>query len=344
MSRPLIFVLFFIVFCTPVSCSDTGDDDSSPTGDDDDATSADDDDVIADDDDVIADDDDSISDDDDATSDDDDVADDDDDDTTAPPADFSATGPYPVSSVSDTYNPSGLCYVPYAVFTPTGAPAAPTVVLTHGFSRTSSAFADLATHIASWGLTVATPTMCHSTPLDSDPALDAAEMLDFKGMIGATDVIWAGHSAGGLRSVLAANLDPQTVAVLGLDLTDGDDLAVDAAPALTVPLYGLVGEAGMCNSDGNGVDVYLAAAGSHAMRVTEADHCDFEDPTDWMCTLLCEEANSQFTTDEVKATIRGMATAYLVWQAGLDASGEDWWTPGNAAYDSLLASGAISAL
>jgi pimeloyl-ACP methyl ester carboxylesterase len=344
MSRLWIPALLVVAFCFPVACSDTGDDDTSSPGDDDDATASDDDDTIADDDDHIADDDDSISDDDDNdTASDDDVADDD-DDTTAPPTDFTVTGPYPVTSTSDTYNPSGFCYVSYSVFTPTGAPTAPTVVLTHGFSRTSSAFADLAAHIASWGLTVATPTMCHSTPLDSDPPLDAAEMIDFKAMIGATNVIWAGHSAGGLRSVLAANLDPQTVAVLGLDLTDGDDLAVDAAPSLTVPLNGLVGEAGMCNSDGNGVNVYLAAAGSNAVRVAEADHCDFEDPTDWMCTLLCEADNSQFTTDEVKATIRGMATAYLVWQAGLDASGEDWWTPGHPAYDSLAGSGAISAL
>lgn len=339
MSRPWIFALFVIAVWFPVACSDPGDDDSVGGDDDDDATGTDDDDdAIADDDDNISDDDDSISDDDDAT------AADDDDDTTAPPTDFSATGPYPVTSVSDTYNPSGFCYASYSVFTPAGAPAAPTVVLVHGFSRTPSALADLAAHFASWGLTVATPGMCHSTPLDSDPPLDAAEMLDSKAMIGATDVIWAGHSAGGLRSILAANLDPQTVAVLGLDLTDGDDLAFDAAPSLTVPLHGLVGEAGMCNSDGNGVGVYQAAAGSHAVRVTEADHCDFEDPTDWMCTMLCEEANSQFTTDEVKATIRVMATAYLVWQAGLDASGEDWWTPGHSAYDSLAGAGSISAL
>ena len=341
MPRPWTFVFLALALCALVACSDTGaDDDDDAVSDDDDTTAGDDDDS-ADDDDIGSDDDDDTgSDDDDSGS----AGDDDDDDVTPPPTDFSLTGPYPVTSTSDTYNPAGLCYVPYSVFTPTGAPSAPMVVLVHGFSRTSSALADLAAHFASWGLTVATPTMCHSTPLDSDPPQDAVEILDFKSMVGGTDVIYAGHSAGGLRSILAANLDPQAVAVLGLDLTDGDDLAVDAAPSLTVPLNGLVGESGMCNSDGNGVDVYLAAPGSHAVRVTEADHCDFEDPTDWMCTILCEEANSQFTTDEVKETIRTMATAYLVWQAGLDASGEDWWTPGNAAYDSLVGSGAISGL
>ena len=341
MSRPWITALLAVTLCPLVACSDpAGDDDDSGVTDDDDTVADDDDDTVADDDDDTT-----AGDDDDATADDDDdTTAGDDDDTTAPPPDFAATGPYPVTSTSDTYNPSGWCYVPYTVFTPTGAPSAPTVILLHGFARTSSVMADLGAHIASWGLTVATPGLCHSTPLDSDPPADAAELQDFKALIGATDVLWAGHSAGGLRSVLSANLDPQTIAVLGLDLTDGDDLAIDAAPSLTVPLGGLIGEPGMCNSDGNGAAVYAAAPTATAVRVTEADHCDFEDPTDWMCTMLCEEDNSLFTSDEVRETIRGMATAYLVWQAGVDSRGEDWWTPGGTEYDGLMGSGAISGI
>ncbi len=338
MTRDVLFLLLGLALCPLIACSDpAGDDDSAGIADDDDATPGDDDDATPGDDDDTT-----PGDDDDDTADDD--AADDDDDTVSPPVDFAATGPYPVTSDGDTLNPSGWCYVPYTVFTPTGAPAAPTVILLHGFSRTPSVMADLASHIASWGLTVATPGLCHSTPLDSDPPQDVAELQDFKAIIGATDVIWVGHSAGGLRSVLSAQSDPQTVAVLGLDLTDGDDHAIDAAPSLTVPLGGLVGEPGTCNSNGNGADVYAAAPTATAVRVTEADHCDFESPTDWMCTMLCEEANSQFTVDEVRETIRGMATAYLVWQAGLDPRGEDWWTEGGAEYDALVGSGAISGL
>jgi hypothetical protein len=37
-------------------------------------------------------------------------------------------------------------------------------------------------------------------------------------------------------------------------------------------------------------------------------------------------------------------TAFLLWQLGLDATGEQWWTPGQSWYEDLLASGALSEL
>jgi len=274
---------------------------------------------------------------------DDDAADDDTgDDDTAPPADYAVTGSYSVSEASDYYNPSGLCYMSYTTFTPQGAPAAPVLVLTHGFSRTKAAMADLARHYASWGLPVITATVCNSTPLSSDPPQDAADLISLKQTLGYSDALYAGHSAGGLRSVLAATTDADAVAAFGLDLTDGDNLALDAAPTLTVPLAGLAGEPDMCNSEGNGVAVYPAAPQGTVLRVTEADHCDFEDPTDWLCTTFCTGTNDTFTDDAIRETIRGFSTAWLVWRAGLDSGGEDWWTPGEPPYDDLLASGAIS--
>jgi pimeloyl-ACP methyl ester carboxylesterase len=290
-------------------------------------------------------DDDATADDDDATADDDDTAADDDDtgdDDTESPPDYGAPGPYAVTTTADLHSPGGSCTVPFTEFTPAGGPAAPLLVLTHGFMRTEAVLADLAEHFASWGLPVATTGLCHSTILDSDPPADAGDLVAFKQMLGGTDVIYGGHSAGGLRSVLAASADPLTVAVLGLDLVDGDDLALAAAPSLTVPLYGLAGEAGECNSDANGLAVYAAAPSARVLRVTEADHCDFEAPTDWMCTMLCEGNNDQVSDAEIQATIRGLATAYLLWQAGLALEGEHWWTPGEAAYDDLLAAGAIT--
>ena len=311
---------------------------------DDDAVS--DDDTAADDD--TASDDDTAADDDsgDDDSGDDDSAGDDtgDDDDSQPPTDYTVPGPYPVTSVADLHSPGGICTVPYTEYSPAGAPSAPLIVLTHGFMRYESVMADLAEHVASWGVPVATTGLCHSTILDSDPPADAADLVAFKEMLGGTDVIYGGHSAGGLRSVLAAVDDPQAVAVLGLDLVDGDDLALAAAPSLVVPLYGLAGEPDGCNSDANGLDVYAAAPTSRVLRVTEADHCDFEGPTDWACTLLCEGSNDQFSDEEIQTTIRALSTAYLVWQAGLATDGEDWWTPGQPAYENLVVVGAITPL
>jgi len=265
-----------------------------------------------------------------------------DDDDSSPPPDLAASGPYPVSSSTGTYTPGGLCFMGHTVFTPSGAPAAPTVMLAHGFQRYAGVMEGLGEHFASWGLTTVTMDLCHSNILDSDPSADATLLMELGDELGVADVIYAGHSAGGLRSVVAAAQDPDAVAVLGLDLVDRDDMALNAAPMLSVPLRGLAGEPTGCNSDGNGVGVYGAAVDGAVLRVTEADHCDFEEPTDWLCTTLCNGTNAQFSDDEIQATIRALATAYLLWQAGLDPAGEGWWTPGDPVHDALLASGAIS--
>ncbi len=272
---------------------------------------------------------------------DDDSGDDDSgDDDTAPPPDYAQAGPHTVTETSGTLA-TGDCSAPYTVFTPDAAPAAPHVLLTHGFMRHQGVVADLAAHYASWGLTVGTMTLCHATILDNDADQDAADLRLLSDELGGGPVIFAGHSAGGMRSVLAAHDDPDAVAVLGLDLVDRDGQAASAAASLAVPLYGLAGESSSCNDDANGLPAYAAAAGL-VVRVTEADHCDFESPTDILCTALCPGTNNQFGDAEIQEVVRAMSTGYLLWRAGLDAAGEDYWTPGEAPYDDLLTSGAIS--
>lgn len=155
--------------------------------------------------------------------------------------------------------------------------------------------------------------------------------------------------AGGMRAVLAGVDDPDAVAVLGLDLVDyaasswGDVyLATVNAPALGVPLWGVAGESTACNDYANGLAVYAAAPDGNVLRATGADHCDFESPTDAMCTGLCPDIEGAFSGDEAQATIRGLSTAFLLWQAGLDPDGALWWTPGGEPYDALLASGTVT--
>ncbi len=341
-------LLALLLGLVPLTGCPTGDDDDDASGDDDsaagddDTTAGDDDTTAGDDDDTTAGDDDTTpGDDDDSTAGDDDTTTGDDDDS-VPPLDLAAAGPHAVSSSTGMYTPGGLCFMDYTVFEPVGAPAAPAVLLAHGFQRYAGVMEGLGEHFASWGLTTVTMDLCHATILDTDPPADAALLVELRGELGLGQVIYAGQSAGGLRSVLAAAQDPDAVAVLGLDLVDGDDLGLDAAPALAVPLYGLAGEPSSCNADGNGLGVYGAAPDAALLRITEADHCDFEDPTDWLCTVLCEGSNAQFSDDEIHATVRALATAYLRWQAGLDPAGEDWWTPGDPVHDALLASGAVS--
>ncbi len=268
-------------------------------------------------------------------------------DTGSPPttpsvADLSVQGSYSVNRSSGRHTPS--CDTPYELFVPSGASPSTHVVLSHGFSRNKGAIEDLALHFASWGVPVATHNLCHATPFDNDPDQDALDLLALSDLVGGGPVIYAGHSAGGLRSVLAGAEDPDTVAVLGLDLVDLSDLALDAAPSLTVPVYGLLGEADACNADANGAPVYAAASDSVMARVTDADHCDFEAPTDILCTFACEGPNPTFADAQIREVIRGMATGFLVWQAGVDAEGADYWTPGRDPWDALVASGRVTGL
>ncbi|MFH1463675.1 MAG: hypothetical protein ABIO70_04740 [Pseudomonadota bacterium] len=261
---------------------------------------------------------------------------------TGPAPDYAATGPWAVAQGGGSFDAGGGCTMAYDTWTPEDAPEAPLVLLSHGFSRSRAMQANVAAHWASWGFVVVTPDLCHNSMWDSDPPADAEALVALVDALGVAQVIYAGHSAGGERSVLAAAADPRSVAVLGHDLVDSDDYALTAAPGLGVPLFDIVGEPGDCNSDGNGLPVVRAAANHGLLRVTEADHCDFEDPTEPGCTFLCGGTNDQFTDDELRATIRALSTASLLWQSGLDARGSQYWTPGQPAHDALVATGAVS--
>ncbi len=81
----------------------------------------------------------------------------------------------------------------------------------------------------------------------------------------------------------------------------------------------------------------LAVNGGWAVHTPGATHCSFEEPTDFLCTQFCggEAMGTQ------RELIRTLATAYLVWQAGLDPSGEDWVRQGGTEYDRLVGVGEI---
>jgi pimeloyl-ACP methyl ester carboxylesterase len=235
-------------------------------------------------------------------------------------------GPFSVQEDGGTRT-SGLCVTPYTTYVPVGGATDAAVVLSHGFSRTEAQMVDLATRIASWGVPVVTTTLCHSTPLDNDPDQDAADLVALADQVGAARRLYVGHSAGGLRSVLAAALDPDAIGVLGLDLVDLDAMAADAAPGLAMPVDGLLGEPYSCNEDGNGLAVYAAAADSEALRVVDADHCDFESPTNWLCTTFCDVTNDTFDDDQVRDAITGLAAGWTTWRSGVDPTASAWWQP-----------------
>jgi pimeloyl-ACP methyl ester carboxylesterase len=333
-----------------VGCG-TGDDDTSAADDDttsgdDDSTPGDDDTTAGDDDDSTGDDDSTPGDDDDSTAGDDDSTAGDDDTTPAVGADLRSDGPLPVSTGSGSFTTSSGCTLDYDRYTPVGPAPGALVILAHGLECGREHLEDVGWHYASWGVDVAVPDLCHSTTLDLDQEQNGLDMTELADGLAPGPVIYAGHSAGGLAAFVATAHDPDAVALLGLDPTEWLGIGGGVAPSLAVPAFGMVGDPVVCNGFNNAVDLFGAAPQGRALRVTEADHCDFSSPNTCLaCLLVCGGgSNNLFSDDQILDTTLGLSTAFLLWQLGLDATGEQWWTPGQPWYDDLLAAGAVSEL
>ena len=264
---------------------------------------------------------------------------DDTDDTLSPePQDYRIVGTHSVSLTTQTIAAS--CQMETHIFTPAADTGAPLIVLGHGFARSADQVTGWAEHLASWGFIVAAPQLCHSSLWDTDHELNGEDMLVIADVLGAGEVIYAGHSAGGLSALIAGALDVRTVGVVGLDATDADGVGLGYAPLLSAPALGLLGEPSDCNADCNGSELYETVSDSVAVRVTDADHCDYESDTDWMCTTFCTNSAATFSDDEIQTTIRGLMTA-AAFEITDGQSG--WWLSGMY-YESLLSKGRLSPL
>lgn len=266
------------------------------------------------------------------------------DDTAEPEplGDLREPGPYGVSRSTRSVAVAS-CTMDVVLYEPDGEGAV-LVVLSHGFARSASNLLGLGEHLASWGLTVALPALCHSSILDTDHAQNGADIVSLAAALGSSEVIYAGQSAGGLASLLAGAQDAATLGVISLDGVDASGLGSGAAGSLSAPLYGLVGESSSCNSSNNGTAWFAAAPDAQALRVTEADHCDFESDTDELCTWFCTGSNDLFSDADLASTITGLTTAAALEAAGLAAAAEVWWEAGGEEHDALEASGAITGL
>ncbi len=231
------------------------------------------------------------------------------------------------------------CDLPITRYLPDGLPAG-RVILAHGFSRGPAQMAGWAEHLASWGFEVLVPTLCHSSIFDTDHAQNGADLAALATWAGSDPVVFGGHSAGGLAALVAGSQSGDTAAVLGLDLTDAGDLAVDAAPDVSAPVFGVVGDSSFCNSSNNGLLAYAAAPDATVMRLNQSDHCDFELETDWLCTLGCPDAGGD--EDRLHATLKGLVTAASFAAMGDANAAAAWWVEGGLYADEMIAAGTLS--
>ena len=243
-------------------------------------------------------------------------------------------------SVSDGSVPAGDCTLSYTRYAPDAPVSEVWVVLSHGFMRGSRHMAGWAEHLAGWGLQVVTPELCHATALDSDHVQNGLDLNTLAASL-ASDVIYIGHSAGGLASMLAGAGDPGAIAVLGLDPVDAADLGVEAAAGLTVPAAALLAEPSMCNTQNNGLQMTHAASDAQVMGIPGTDHCSFEHPSDAGCTLFCGGEDGPLSAQEVEETVGGLMVAYALWHSGAVPDAQQWWVPGEVWFERLVADGRI---
>ena len=121
---------------------------------------------------------------------------------------------------------------------------------------------------------------------------------------------------------------------------DGSDWTSE----ITVPVAALIGEEDTCNSNNSGLPVFFDAGAVRTIRVTEADHCNFESPTNWLCTLSCSRTKSTFTDDAISATITEMATSWALGYLLPEFDQEPWWGSTGSTWIELESAGAATSL
>ena len=267
-------------------------------------------------------------------------------------ANYSDSGPYEVVTSINNFTLTSGQSIEYTFYKPAEINHTTQVTLVHAFSRNMNSYHELAEHYASWGLGVITMNLLHSSIFDNDPLQDAIDLRELSNNFSdGRPTIYVGHSAGAMRAIVAAAEDTNAIAILGLDLTDGayedsggELLGLMHANMLSIPIWGMLGESSSCNAYGNGLNVYLEAENGNAISISEADHCDFEFPTNFVCTILCQEENEMYAESGIKSIILNLSTSFLLYHNDNMTDLDLFWTPGNYYYDDLIDQGAIEHL
>ena len=192
------------------------------------------------------------------------------------------------------------------VYEPSTLPAQGVAIIAHGFMRDRSRHRALGEDLAAAGVIAVVPDLPHVMDHWGNGAALAALANELEaGALGLqpvarSDLVLIGTSAGGLASVVAASKLPGLAGWIGLDPVDRTGTGASAAARLTSPAVVLLGGASQCNLLSSGRS--FARAVPRLIRSTkfkDASHCDFEDPTNKFCEVMCGSASG-----EMQARIR----------------------------------------
>jgi len=165
------------------------------------------------------------------------------------------------------------------------------VILAHGFTRDRRTFAGHAATLARAGYWAIVPDL----PFLLDSRDNAVALRDLVRQLQQDAAgqrldrfVLVGFSAGGLSALLAADA-PGIVAYVGLDPFDRPGgVGLAAAHRLSIPAFLLRGPSAACNA--YSIAEPWVKALPHLVedrQLATASHCDFESPTDGLCTFVC---------------------------------------------------------
>lgn len=216
--------------------------------------------------------------------------------------------------------------LPATLFTPSGPPTRPLVVISPGFQMDRTQYTSYAHHLATWGFVVVLADYAdrglfadHQLMADDVSAVIDWALAQPALAIDPHHVAVAGHSLGGDISILAASDDHRIAAVVGWDPVDAASPSVtpEKMPGLTAAIA-VVGEttngagSGMpCAPTADNFQAFYAAAPSPALSITVmgADHMDWvDDPSCGFCTFC---APGSAAPELARAVTRRLDVAWL---------------------------------
>jgi len=212
------------------------------------------------------------------------------------------------------------------IFRPAQDPPVGAAIVAHGFARSRDRHRDLGRALAEAGIVAVIPDLPNVMNLwgNGDAIVDLIEKVE-TGTLGMpaferSRIVLIGTSAGGLASVLAAARSPGIAGWIGLDPVDRTGTGAAAAAKLTSPAWVLLGGASSCNLFGSGRTIARAvpAALVHTESFKAASHCDFEGPTNNLCSALCGKASAGMQERVRFETVRA---AMLMLSAGAPSGG-----------------------
>ena len=180
------------------------------------------------------------------------------------------------------------------VYEPAIRPPLGVAIVAHGWTRSRERHRDAGRALADAGVLVVIPDLPNMLDLwgNGSVIVDLVGRLEAGALdlprIERSSIVLIGTSAGGLATVWAASKLPGIGGWLGLDPTDRTGTGMYAASKLAAPAIVLLGDMSACNLFGSGSSLAKSVPKLvRATRVDGASHCDFESPTNRVCTMMC---------------------------------------------------------